>query len=109
MPNTKQNNEIEHINKEISLLQDRLKINEKSLNQFQNGLMQIGRIRVKNFFTKKITNFFQTKKIQNIVRNIFQNTIKQIKKMQRQPVNSKGYLCIQFLLRESCKGRSLVE
>ena len=50
MPNTQQNNiqnEIEHINKEISLLQDRLKINEKSLNQFQNRLMQIGRIRVK--------------------------------------------------------------
>ena len=37
MPNTKQNNEVEHINKEISLLQDRLKINEKSKNQFQNG------------------------------------------------------------------------
>ena len=36
--NISQNNEIEHINKEISLLQDRLKINEKSLNQFQNGL-----------------------------------------------------------------------
>ena len=32
MSNTKQNNEIEHINKEISLLQDRLKINEKSKN-----------------------------------------------------------------------------
>ena len=29
MPNINQNNEIEHINKEISLLQDRLKINEK--------------------------------------------------------------------------------
>ena len=27
-----QNNEIESINKELSLLQDRLKINEKSLN-----------------------------------------------------------------------------
>ena len=42
MPNTKQNNEIRHINKEISLLQvlqDRLKINEKSKNQFQIGLM----------------------------------------------------------------------
>ena len=37
MPNTKQNNEIEHINKEINLLQNRLKINEKSLHQFQNG------------------------------------------------------------------------
>ena len=48
MPNTQQNNEIDHMNKEINLLQDRLKKNEKSLNQFQNGLMQIGRIRVKN-------------------------------------------------------------
>ena len=38
MSNTNQNNKIENINKEISLLQDRLKINEKSLNQFQNGL-----------------------------------------------------------------------
>ena len=47
MPNTQQNNEIEHVNKEINLLQDLLKKNEKSLNQFQNGLMQIGRIRVK--------------------------------------------------------------
>ena len=44
MTKTKQNNEIEHIKKEISLLQDRLKISEKRLNQFQNGLMQIGKI-----------------------------------------------------------------
>ena len=29
MPNTKQNNEISHINKEINLLQDRLTINKK--------------------------------------------------------------------------------
>ena len=29
MPNINQNNEIEYISKEISLLQDRLKINEK--------------------------------------------------------------------------------
>ena len=29
MPNTQQNNEIEHINKEIDLLQDRLKKNKK--------------------------------------------------------------------------------
>ena len=29
MPNTKQNNEIEHINKEINLLQDRLKKKRK--------------------------------------------------------------------------------
>ena len=47
MPNTQQNNEIEHINKEINLLQDRLKKNEKSLNQFQNGLMPLRSIRVK--------------------------------------------------------------
>ena len=47
MPNLQQNSEIEHINKEINLLQDLLKKNEKSQNQFQNGLMQIGRIRVK--------------------------------------------------------------
>ena len=40
-------NEIEQIKKEINLLQDRLKKNKKSQNQFQNGLMQIGRIRVK--------------------------------------------------------------
>ena len=39
MPNINQINEIEYINKEINLLQDRLKINEKSPNQFQNGLM----------------------------------------------------------------------
>ena len=38
MPNINQNNEIESINKEISLLQDRLKINEKSISQFKNGL-----------------------------------------------------------------------
>ena len=43
MPNTQQNN----IQNEINLLQDRFKKNEKSLNQFQNGLKQIGRIRVK--------------------------------------------------------------
>ena len=47
MPNTQQNNEIEHINKEINLLQDLLKKNEKNQNQFQNGLMQIGKIRVR--------------------------------------------------------------
>ena len=77
MPNTQQNNEIKHINKEINLLQDLLKKNEKSLNQFQNGLMQIGRIPVKK---GQKTNLSQTKKIQNIVKNIFQNKIKQIKK-----------------------------
>ena len=77
MPNLQQNNEIEEINKEIDLLQDLLKKNEKSLNQFQNGLVQIGRIRAKKGQRK---NLSQTKKIQNIVKNIFQNKIKQIKK-----------------------------
>ena len=43
MPNKKQSNEIEHINKEINSLQDLIKKNEKSQNQFQNGLMQIGK------------------------------------------------------------------
>ena len=44
MPNLQQNNEIEHINKEINLLQDLLKKKrKKNLNQFQNGLMKIGR------------------------------------------------------------------
>ena len=39
--------------------------------------MQIGRIRVRK---EQSTNLSQTKKIQNIVINIFQNNIKQIKK-----------------------------
>ena len=50
MPSPQQNNiqnEIKQIEKEINLMQERLKKNEKSLNQFQNGLMQIKRIRVK--------------------------------------------------------------
>ena len=78
MPNLQQNNEFENINKEINLLQDLFKKNEKSLNQFQTGLMRIGRIRVE---IGQRTNLSQTKKIQNIVKNIFQNKIKQIKKM----------------------------
>ena len=76
MPNVNQN-EIEHINKEISLLQDKLKINEKSLNQFQNGLMRVGRIRVKQ---GQRTSFSQTKKMQKILKDIFNNKIKHIKK-----------------------------
>ena len=59
MPNINQNNEIESINKEISLLQDRLKINEKSLNQFKNGLRRIGRLRLKQ---GQKTNLSKTKK-----------------------------------------------
>ena len=77
MPNLQQNNDIGHISKEINLLQDLIKKNEKSQNQFQTGLMQIGRIRVKK---EQRTNLPQTKKIQNIVQNIFQNKIKQVKK-----------------------------
>ena len=76
MSNINQTNEIKHINKE-SLLHDRLKINETSLNQFQNGLMQIGRIRVKQ---GQRTNLFQTKKIQKILKDIFKNKIQHIKK-----------------------------
>ena len=56
MPNLQQNNEIEHINREINLLQDLLKKNEKILNLFKNGLMQIGRIRVKK---EKVRIFFK--------------------------------------------------
>ena len=44
-------------------------------NQFQNGLLQIGRIRVKK---GKKTDPSQTEKIQNIVKNLFQNKIEQI-------------------------------
>ena len=77
MPNISQNSETEHINKKISLSQDRFKINEKSLNQFQNGLMRIGRIRVKQ---GQRTNLSQTKKIQKILKDIFKNKIKHIKK-----------------------------
>ena len=78
MPNINQNNEIEPINKEINLLQDLLKKNnEKSKNQFQNGLMRIGRLRVKQ---GQRTNLSKTKKVQKILKNIFQNKIKNIKK-----------------------------
>ena len=65
MPNLQQNNEIEHINKEINLFQDLLNQNEKSLNQFQNELMGIKRIQVNK---GQKTNLSQTKKTQNIVK-----------------------------------------
>ena len=54
------------------LLQGRLKKNEKSQNQFKNGLMHIGRIRLKKGQRKDLS---QTKKTQNIVNNILQNKI----------------------------------
>ena len=78
MPNTNQNNEIESINKEISILQGRLKINEKSLNQFKNALRRIERLRLKQ---GQKTNFSKTKKMQEALKDIFKNKIKYIKKM----------------------------
>ena len=55
MSNINHNNEIENINKEISLLQDRLKINEKTLNQFQNMLTRIGEIQIKQGQRKNLS------------------------------------------------------
>ena len=78
MPNINQNNEIEYINKEISLLEDRLKINEKNKNQFKNVLMWIKRLRLKQ---GQRTNLSKTKKVQKILKDIFKNKIKNIKKM----------------------------
>ena len=77
MSNINQNNEVESINKEISLLQDRLKINEKSLNQFKNGLRRIGRLQLKQ---GQKTNLSKTKKMQEALRNIFGSKIKHFKK-----------------------------
>ena len=77
MPNINQNNEIEYINKEISLLEDRLKINEKNKRQFKNVLMQIKRLRLKQ---RRRTNLSKTKKVQKILKDIFKNKIKNIKK-----------------------------
>ena len=75
MPNISQNNEVEHINKEISLLQDRLKINEKSLNQFKDSLTQISRIQGQR------ANLSIAEKIYlKISKDIFKNKIKHIKK-----------------------------
>ena len=58
-------------------MQDRLKKNEKNLNQFQNWLRHIRKIRVKK---GKRADLSQPKKIQNIVKDIVQNNIKQINK-----------------------------
>ena len=75
MPNINQNNEIENINKEISLSQDRLEINEKSLNQSKNRLMQIRRIQGQK------TNLSKAGKIYlKISKDIFKNKIRHIKK-----------------------------
>ena len=75
MPNINQNNQIENINKEISLLQDRLEINEKILNQFKNRLMQIRRIQGQK------TNHSKAEKMYlKIAKGVFKNKIKHIKK-----------------------------
>ena len=56
MQNLSQNSEIMYINNEINSLQDLLKKSKRIQNQFQNGLAQIGKIRVKKrqrtIFTK---------------------------------------------------------
>ena len=49
----------------------------KKVNQFQNGLKQIRRIQVKK---GQRMNLSQTKEMQNIVKDILQNKIKQMKK-----------------------------
>ena len=77
MLNINQNNDIESINKEVSLLQDRLKINEKSLSQFQNALTRIGRLQLKQ---GQKTNLSKTKKMQEVLKDIIKNKIKLIKK-----------------------------
>ena len=71
------NNEIENINKEISLLEDRLKINEESKIQFKNVLMRIKRLRLKQ---KQRTNFSETTKVQKLFKDTFKNKIKNIEK-----------------------------
>ena len=73
-------NKIEWVKKEINVLQDRLKKNRKSQNQFQNGLMRVKKIRVKKRQSKLRQDFSQIKRIQNIVKNMLQNKIKKIKK-----------------------------
>ena len=77
MSNINQNNEIESINKEISLLQDRLKIKEKSLNLFQNEFKWIKRLRLKQ---EQKTNFSKTKKVPEAFKNIFKSKINLIEK-----------------------------
>ena len=77
MLNISQNNEIENINKEISLLEDRLKINKESKNQFKNVLVRIKKLRLKQ---GQRTNLSETKKVQKIFKDIFKNKIKNIGK-----------------------------
>ena len=76
MSNINQNNEMEQISKEISLLQDRLKINKKS-----QSISKWVNANWKNTSKEgQRTNFSETKKIQKILKDIFKNKIKHIKK-----------------------------
>ena len=85
MSNITQNNEMEHISKEISLLQDRLKINKKS-----QSISKWVNANWKNTSKEgQRTNFSQTKKIQKILKYIFKNKIKHIKKGR----STKKYTC----------------
>ena len=77
MSNINQNNKIRSINKEISIWQDSLNINEKNLNQFENGLKKIGKLLLKQGQKR---NLSKTKKTQEAFRDIFNTKIKIIKK-----------------------------
>ena len=73
-------------------MQDRLKINEKSLNQFQNGLARIGRTRIKQGQRKKLS---LTKKIQKILKDISKNKIKYIKKKKKDDLLKNALVNVQ--------------
>ena len=80
MSNISQNNGIEGINKEVSLLKERLKINEKSLisiSSISNASTWVKRLRLKQ---GQKTNLSETKKMQEVLKEIFKNKIKLIKK-----------------------------
>ena len=101
MPNINQNIEIEGINKEISLLQDRLDINEKSLNQFKNVLRQIGRLQLKLIQVYKIKYI---KKKSDLLKNalvnvqkrkeLFEKGLKKIAKMQNLSQNEFNQIAV---------------
>ena len=58
-------------------MEDRLKINEKSKNQFKNVLIQIKRLPLKQ---GQRTNLSKTKKIQEVLRDIFKIRLSILKK-----------------------------
>ena len=83
MSNISQNNGIEGINKEVSLLKERLKINEKSLisiSSISNASTWVRRLRLKQ---GQKTNLSETKKMQEVLKEIFKNKIKLIKMKKR--------------------------